>query len=52
MTWQGRNPVDDDGDGAPDTLDRGVPARAWSGSSSRATACRRASPTHEAPLLG
>lgn len=24
MTWQGRNPVDDDGDGAADTLDRGV----------------------------
>ncbi|HVW17195.1 MAG TPA: hypothetical protein VHB30_02995 [Solirubrobacteraceae bacterium] len=24
LTWQGRNPVDDDGDGAPDTLDRGV----------------------------
>jgi hypothetical protein len=23
-TWQGRNPADDDGDGAPDTLDRGV----------------------------
>jgi hypothetical protein len=27
MSWQGRNPVDDDGDGAPDTLDRGVAAR-------------------------
>jgi hypothetical protein len=27
ITWQGRNPVDDDGDGAPDVLDRGVPAR-------------------------
>ena len=27
MTWQGRNPVDDDGDGAPDVLDRGVPVR-------------------------
>jgi hypothetical protein len=26
-TWQGRNPADDDGDGAPDTLDRGGPAR-------------------------
>jgi len=24
ITWQGRNPVDDDGDGAADTLDRGV----------------------------
>jgi hypothetical protein len=28
MTWQGRNEVDDDGDGAPDVLDRGVAARA------------------------
>lgn len=27
MTWQGRNPVDDDGDGAPNLLDRGVTAR-------------------------
>lgn len=27
LSWQGRNPVDDDGDGAVDTLDRGVPAR-------------------------
>jgi hypothetical protein len=27
VTWQGRNPADDDGDGAPDTLDRGGPAR-------------------------
>lgn len=33
-TWQGRNPVDDDGDGAPNTLDLGLPARAlryWAG---------------------
>ena len=28
MTWQGRNPVDDDGDGEPNLLDRGVTARA------------------------
>jgi hypothetical protein len=27
MTWQGRNPVDDDGDGQADVLDRGLPAR-------------------------
>jgi hypothetical protein len=27
MTWQGRNPVDDDGDGLPNVLDRGLPAR-------------------------
>jgi hypothetical protein len=28
LTWQGRNPVDDDGDGEPNLLDRGVGARA------------------------
>jgi flagellar hook assembly protein FlgD len=28
VTWQGRNPADDDGDGAPNTLDLGGPARA------------------------
>lgn len=28
VTWQGRNPVDDDGDGAPNLLDRGAPVRA------------------------
>jgi hypothetical protein len=27
VTWQGRNAVDDDGDGAPNTLDLGGPAR-------------------------
>jgi hypothetical protein len=27
MTWQGRNPVDDDGDGRPDVLDTGLPVR-------------------------
>jgi hypothetical protein len=26
-TWQGRNPIDDDGDGLPNTLELGVPAR-------------------------
>ena len=26
-TWQGRNPVDDDGDGLPNTLDLGMPVR-------------------------
>lgn len=26
-TWQGRNPVDDDGDGLADVLDRGLPVR-------------------------
>jgi hypothetical protein len=28
MTWQVRNPVDDDGDGQPNLLDRGLPVRA------------------------
>jgi hypothetical protein len=27
MTWQGRNPVDDDGDGLPNLLDRGLAVR-------------------------
>jgi hypothetical protein len=27
ITWQGRNAIDDDGDGLPDTLDRGLPVR-------------------------
>jgi hypothetical protein len=27
ITWQGLNPVDDDGDGLPNTLDRGGPVR-------------------------
>jgi N,N-dimethylformamidase beta subunit-like protein len=27
MTWQGRNPVDDDGDGLPNLLDSGLPVR-------------------------
>ncbi len=27
ITWQGRNPIDDDGDGLPDILDRGLPVR-------------------------
>ena len=27
ITWQGRNPLDEDGDGAPDTLDLGRPVR-------------------------
>lgn len=27
MTWQGRNPVDDDGDGRPNRLDHGLPVR-------------------------
>jgi hypothetical protein len=27
MTWQGRNSIDDDGDGLPNLLDRGLPVR-------------------------
>ncbi|MCW2996641.1 MAG: hypothetical protein JWN65_190 [Solirubrobacterales bacterium] len=27
ITWQGRNPIDDDGDGEPNVLDRGLPVR-------------------------
>jgi flagellar hook assembly protein FlgD len=27
ITWQGRNAIDDDGDGLPDVLDRGLPVR-------------------------
>lgn len=27
MTWQGRNPLDDDGDGLPNTLDAGLPIK-------------------------
>lgn len=29
MTWQGRNPVDDDGDGAPNTLTLGTPSKLY-----------------------
>jgi len=37
LTWQGENPVDDDGDGIPNTLDAIPPARG-SGAARRATA--------------
>jgi hypothetical protein len=49
MTWQGRNPVDDDGDGAPDVLDRGVGVRldrVYAGDGLPAGFA-----THEAPVL-
>jgi hypothetical protein len=49
MTWQGRNPIDDDGDGLPDVLDRGVGAklhRVFSGDGLPAGFA-----TREAPLL-
>ena len=49
MTWQGRNPVDDDGDGLPNLLDRGVAAklhRVYSGNGLPAGFA-----VHEAPLL-
>ena len=44
MTWQGRNPVDDDGDGAPNLLDRGVPASRLGARLRRRRPARRASP--------
>ena len=50
MTWQGRNPVDDDGDGLPNTLDRGVGVRlgrVFSGDGLPAGFAQ-----NEAPLLG
>jgi hypothetical protein len=49
MTWQGRNPVDDDGDGVPDTLSAGRHvrlARVLAGSGLPV-----GFPTHEAPVL-
>ncbi len=50
VTWQGRNPADDDGDGAPNTLDLGVPVRP-AADHGRRRAAGRASPSSEAPLL-
>ncbi len=49
MTWQGRNPVDDDGDGLPNLLDRGTGAklaRVYAGDGLPAGFA-----TREAPLL-
>ena len=50
MTWQGRNAVDDDGDGAPNILDRGV-AGARRRGSSQAAALPAGFREAEAPLL-
>ncbi len=50
LTWQGRNAIDDDGDGAPNELDLGAPARidrVFAGGGLPAGL-----PTREAPLLG
>jgi hypothetical protein len=50
MTWQGRNPIDDDGDGLPNRLDDGVGARlrrVFAGDGLPAGFA-----THEAPVLG
>lgn len=50
MTWQGRNPADDDGDGAPNLLDAGVSAkleRIYAGDGLPAGFA-----TREAPVLG
>ena len=49
VTWQGRNPADDDGDGLPDTLETGGPvrvARPFAGSGEPPGFAR-----HESPLL-
>jgi hypothetical protein len=49
MTWQGRNPIDDDGDGLPNVLDRGVSAnvaRVYAGGGLPSNFASR-----EAPLL-
>jgi putative intracellular protease/amidase len=49
MTWQGRNAVDDDGDGVPDTLSAGRPIRAARVLAGDGLPAGFA--THEAPLL-
>ena len=49
ITWQGRNPVDDNGDGLPDLLDRGVGVRAQRVFTGDGLPSGFA--THEAPVL-
>ena len=49
MTWQGRNPVDDDGDGLPNLLDLGAGARL--GRVLARDGLPRGFATHEAPVL-
>lgn len=49
-TWQGRNPVDDDGDGRPDTLDAGLGVRVERPFAGDGLPLGFA--THEAPVLG
>jgi hypothetical protein len=49
ITWQGRNPVDDDGDGAPNTLDLGVPTRPFR--IMAGSGLPQGFVEHEAPLL-
>jgi len=50
MTWQGRNPVDDDGDGLPNLLDLGVGVRL--GRVMVRDGLPQGFATHEAPVLG
>jgi hypothetical protein len=50
MTWQGRNPVDDDGDGLPNLLDVGTGVRL--GRVLARDGLPRGFATHEAPVLG
>ena len=50
ITWQGRNAVDDDGDGLPNLLDLGVGARL--GRVLVRDGLPRGFATHEAPVLG
>lgn len=49
ITWQGRNPLDDDGDGRPNTLDGGVGVRA--DRILAGTGLPAGFATHEAPAL-
>jgi hypothetical protein len=50
-TWQGRNPVDDDGDGLADLLDRGLPVRLRRVLVGDGTGLPQGFATVEAPLL-
>lgn len=50
-TWQGRNPVDDDGDGLADLLDRGLPVRLRRVLVGDGTGLPQGFAAREAPLL-
>lgn len=55
MTWQGRNPVDDDGDGSPNLLDYGSSAQMLAAPGRQrpyaGTGLPRGLPTHEAQVF-